>query len=108
MKETLKELGLKTLLWDEVSYYVNRDGKLLGVVLSHVDDFTVAGEEEFVKRIVKGVSDEFSVSKIEEDEFRFTRLDIKAKNGKIEVSMEDYANSVEPIEEIRKAEKQKS
>ena len=58
VKETLKELGLKTLPGDEAFYYENRDGKLLGVVLSHVDDFTVAGEEEFVKRIVKGLSDE--------------------------------------------------
>ena len=58
-------LGLKTLPGDEASYYDNRDGKLLGVVLSHVDDFTVAGEEKFVKRIVKGVSDKFTVSKIE-------------------------------------------
>ena len=69
------------------------------------DDFTRAGEEDFVKRIVKGISYKFTVSKVEEDEFRFTGLDVKAKNGKIEVSMEDYASSVEPIEEIRKAER---
>ena len=49
VKETLKELGLKTLPGDEHLIEI-RDGKLLGVVLSHVDDFTVAGEEEFVKR----------------------------------------------------------
>ena len=54
---------------------------------------------------MKGVSDEFTVSKIEEDEFRFTGLDVKAKNGKIEVSMEEYASSVEPIKEIRRAER---
>ena len=32
-------------------------------------------------------------------------MDVKAKNEKIEVSMEDYASSVEPIVEIRKAER---
>ena len=67
--------------------------------------FTIAGEDEFVKRIVKGVSDKFTVSKVEEDEFRFTGLDVKVKNEKIEVSMEDYASSLEPIEEIIKAER---
>ena len=45
------------------------------------------------------------MSKVEEDEFRFTGLDVKAGNGKIEVSMEDYANSVEEIKEIRKADR---
>ena len=73
--------------------------------MSHVDDFTIAGNEEFVRRIVKGILEKFTVSKVEKDEFRFTGLDVKAKEGKIEVSMEDYANSVEEIKEIRKAER---
>ena len=70
-----------------------------------MDDFTIAGENEFVNRIVKGIQERFTVSKVEEDEFRFTGLDVKAENGKIEVSMEDYANSVEEIKEIRKADR---
>ena len=45
------------------------------------------------------------MSKDDEDEFRFTGLDVKAGNGKIEVSMEDYANSVEEIKEIRKVDR---
>ena len=45
------------------------------------------------------------MSKVEEDKFRFTGLDVKAENGKIEVSMEDYANSVGEIKEIRKADR---
>jgi len=45
------------------------------------------------------------VSKVKEDKFRFTGLDVKAANGKIEVSMEDYADSVEEIKEIRKTDR---
>ena len=94
VRETLKELGLKTLPGDDAFYYENRDGNLLEVYLSHVNDFTIAGEEEFVKRIVKWIWDKYTMSKVEEDEFRFTGLDVKANNGKIEVSMEYYARSV--------------
>ena len=47
--------------------------------------------------IVNGILEKFTVSKVEENKFRFTWLDIKAEKGKIEVSMEDYAKSVEPI-----------
>ena len=61
----------------------------------------IAGEDEFVDRKVKGIERKFTVSKDEEDKFWFTGLDLKAGNGKIEVSMEDYANSVEEIKEIR-------
>ena len=58
-----------------------------------------------MKRIVKGILEKFTVSKVEENEFRSTGLDVKAEKGKIEVSIEDYAKSVEPIEEIRKADR---
>merc|ERR1712101_44486 len=36
---------------------------------------------------------------------RFTGLDVKAENGRIEISMEDYADLVEEIKEIRKADR---
>ena len=45
------------------------------------------------------------MSKVDEDKFRLTGLDVKAGNGKIDVLMEDYANSVEEIKEIRKADR---
>ena len=54
---------------------------------------------------MKGIQEKFTVSKIEEDKFRFTGLDVKAECGKIQVSMEDYADSVDEIKEIRKADR---
>merc|ERR1712240_539306 len=69
------------------------------------DDFTIAGTQEFVQRIVAGIEEKFTVSKVEEDNFRFTGLDVKTTNGKIEVSMEDYAESIQEIKEIRKAKR---
>ena len=38
------EFGLRTMPGDEAFYFKNRNGKLNGAVLSHVDDFTVTGE----------------------------------------------------------------
>ena len=105
VKETVQEFRLKTLPGDDTFYYENRNGKLMGLNLSHVDDFTITGDVEFVRRIVKGIQERFTVSKIEEDMIRFTGLDVKAENGKIQVSMEDYVDSVEEIKEIRKADR---
>ena len=79
VKETLQELGLKTLPGDDAFHYEHRDGKLIGLNLSDVDDFTIAGDTDFVKRIVTGIKERFTVSKVEEDKFRFTGLDVKAK-----------------------------
>ena len=44
------------------------------------------------------------MSKIEEDCFRFTGLDMKKVDDGIKVSMKDYADSLEDIKEIRKVE----
>merc|ERR1712112_399306 len=89
VKETLQKMGLKTLPGDDAVYYEHKNGELIGLILSHVDDFTIAGIPEFVERIVAGIKGKFTVSKVEEDNFRFTGLDVKTKNDQIEISMED-------------------
>merc|ERR1712082_99346 len=91
VKETLQELGLKTLPGDDTFYYENKNGVLMGMNLSNVDDFTIAGEDEFVERIVNGIARKFTMSKVEKDVFRFTGLDVKAGNRKREVLIKDYA-----------------
>merc|ERR1711881_837522 len=103
VRETLKKLGLNTLPGDDALYYQHKNGKLIGMILSHVDDFTIAGTREFVNRIVKGIKRKFTISKVEENNFRFTGLDVKTNDGNIEISREDYADSINEIKEIRKA-----
>merc|ERR1712240_227341 len=70
VKETLKSLRLKTLPGDDAFYYENRNGVLMGLNMSHVDDFTIAREDEFVDSIVEGIKKEFTVSKVEGGKFR--------------------------------------
>ena len=71
-----------------------------------MDDISLAGDDDFVDRIVKGISEKFTVSKVETNYFRFTGLDIESKEGKVKVSMEDYAKYLEPVTEIRMADKE--
>ncbi|XP_064120750.1 uncharacterized protein LOC135225347 [Macrobrachium nipponense] len=58
------------------------------------------------ERIVDMIKDllmkNFTISKVESSEFRFTGIDIVKTREGIEVSMEDYAQSIEEIKEIRK------
>ena len=69
VKEVLKRVGLKVLEGDEAFYYLHRDGELIGAVITHVDDFTLAGTEDFINKIINAVSEELTVSKIEKDNF---------------------------------------
>ena len=47
---------------------------------------------------------ELTVSQIEKDVFHFTGLDIKVVEDGIEISMDDYTDSLKDIREIRKTE----
>ena len=90
---------------DEAFYYFHDGIELKGLVLTHVDNFTIAEKAEFVEKIIQKVEAELTVSKIERGSFRFTGVDVKKINNGIEVSMNDYAESISKIEEFRKGKK---
>ena len=60
------EIGLKVLEEDKAFYNLHQDGNLIGGVITHVDDFTLAGTEDFIKEIIETNSRELNVSKIKE------------------------------------------
>ena len=76
VKEVLKQIGLRVLEGDEVFYYLHRNRDLIGAFITHVDDFTLAGTDEFIKEVLETVGRELTVSKIERDKFRYTGIDV--------------------------------
>ena len=96
-------MGLKTIEGDEAFYFLNKGGSLKGAVLTHVEDFTLAGTEDFLRMILDGIKKCMCVSKVERNVFRFTGLDIKKKSDGISISMDDYVESLQEVKEIRKA-----
>ena len=95
--------GMVCLTGDGAFYHKHKDGKLIGCVLTHVDDFLITGTDSFIKSVTEKVKERLAVSKIEDNSFRFTGLVIKKTKEAIVVSMEDYAQS---IEQINKSERQ--
>ena len=75
---------------DEAFYYLHQDGELMGAVITHVDDFTLAGTEDFIREVLETISRELTVSKIEKDNFRYTGIDVSTTDDGIEIQMEDY------------------
>ena len=98
-----KARGMKTLHGDSAFYYLHDGETLQGMILCHVDDFSISGKKDFVESITGLLKENFTISKVESSAFRFTGIDIVKTIEGIEVSMEDYAQSIEEIKEIRKA-----
>merc|ERR1711962_855828 len=59
------------------------------------------GTKEFLGEITKKIAQKLEISKLEDNEFKFTGMDVKKDGNVIVVSMEEYAKSLEKIE-IRK------
>ena len=87
VKEVLMEIGLKVMEGDEAFYYLHQSGELMGAVITHVDDFTLAGVEDFIKEVLETISRELTVSKIERDKFRYTGMDFSVVEDGIEIQM---------------------
>ena len=45
-------MGLWVLDVDEVFYFLQEDGYLQQVVITHVDDFNLAGTDDFVQKVL--------------------------------------------------------
>ena len=93
-----KGLGLQRLEGDEAVYYKkDENGELEGMVSTCVDDYDLAGTNSFVEKVTKKVSANLDVSKVEDDRFRYTGIDIKKVENGIEISMDEYAESLDEI-----------
>ena len=84
-------------------FYYRQDAEedLDDMVFSHVNDFILAGTEKFMDEITKKIEEKLEISKLEDDEYRFTGMDVRRESDRIVVSMEEYAKSLEMIE-VRK------
>ena len=58
---------MKVMDGDKAFYYLHGEGVLKGMVITHVNDFTLAGTVSFIKEVLEMVEKELTVSKVERD-----------------------------------------
>ena len=69
VKKILEENGYRKLEGDEAFHYKNEKEELKGMILLHVDDFLMAGDDDFLNETTEMFEKNLSVSKKEDDEF---------------------------------------
>ena len=75
------EMKFQIIEGDEAFYYLRENGQLKGMILTHVDDFIIAGTKNFVDEVIQKVSVVLTVSKVEYGSFRFTGVDLRQIEG---------------------------
>ena len=69
-----------------------------------MDDYDLAGKERFVDKVTEEIRKALDVSTVGDDCFHFTGIDVRKVKDGIEISMEDYAKSLEEMVRDAKAD----
>ena len=91
INKELKARGMEEVKMDPASYFWNKDGKLKGMFVGHVDDAYYCGCEEFHQTIIKPLFEKFKMGQIMEGDFRSLGWNVRTNHkGEIAISQKDY------------------
>ena len=98
LSETLEGLGLHKVHADGALFVYVKNGKLHGLIVSHVDDLLVMGDDVFEREVEYKLKEKFVFSKMEETSFKYCGCRIEVKNdGSIEADQNEYVENMEQI-----------
>ena len=98
VKEVLLHLGGVVSAYDSALFlWHNSDGRLSGILVSHVDDFAFCGDQHFQSKVIDGLRDRFLVNTHDVGSFKYVGLDVTQNTEGIQVGQDAYIDSLVPI-----------
>ena len=98
VKEVLLHLGGVVSAYDSALFlWHNSDGRLKGMLVSHVDDFAFCGDQQFHTEVIGGLRERFLINTHDVGTFKYIGLDVTQNTGGIQVDQDAYIDSIMPI-----------
>ena len=99
LREHLLNVGCVVSKLDKTVFRYYDNGKLAGILVTHVDDVLHAGNTKFNDVIVKTMFSKFKISRQYKDSFIYLGLNVEQDKaaGIITVDQESYAKNIKPI-----------
>lgn len=92
---TIKDLGGIINLLDPTVFAWKKNGELMGIICSHVDDFCYGGTKEFEQKIITELREKLEIGKEQEQIFKYIGLNIEQKKDEaILVDQIDYTKRI--------------
>ena len=99
VKEFLVQLGGQISIYDNALFlWHDKFGQLIGMLVSHVDDFAFCGNEVFIEQVILKLLKSFKISKHEIGAFKYLGLEVLQTAEGIQVHQDFYIPSIAPIE----------
>ena len=64
-------------------------GRIIGIMVTHVDDFCFGGEE-FHRDIIGRMKEKLKIGEEKEEDFRYLGMRIKNEEGRIRLAQQEY------------------
>ncbi len=80
---------------DPAMFFLKEGDRLVGMIVSHVDDFLHCGEERFEKEVMARLRERFLAGKLESGHFRYVGFDILQQKEGITLDQTGYVEEME-------------
>jgi len=98
LSEKLVGLGAKVSLYDKALFMWHKEGKLVGVITTHVDDLVHCGTQEWEDSVLSQVKREFKISKSGQSCFRYIGLQVEQNGSELYVNQKHYIQEFEELD----------
>ena len=99
LKEKLEQLGIREVSRNTALFTMHIEGKLVGLVCSHVDDLLMAGDKNFKMFLSDKILKIFKFSKVEWNKFKYLGCEVeKLINGDFSLNQNSYIQNLKEVD----------
>ena len=95
VKKELIKLGAEMSKLDQAVFTWYYEGKLHGIISTHVDDFCWGGSKIFRQSVIENIKTTFVIKSEEINKFKYVGLEIEQKEEEIIISQDKYVEALE-------------
>lgn len=97
LKVELETSNCKQSILDPASFRYYRENQLKGMLISHVDDFLYAGDEDFHKKIIGMIENKFDISSKHVGDFDYVGISLKSTNEGIQMNQNSFSLNIQTV-----------
>ena len=97
VRQEMTQLGATISAFDNAMFLWHSDGDLIGMLVSHVDDFAFCGTKEWHKNIISQLKLDFKISATAQGAFKYVGLNVIQSKGCVKIDQNAYISAIRPI-----------
>ena len=95
--EEMTKMGATVSIYDKSVFMWHEDSKLVGLIITHVDDFEYCGTLKWQKQVIDNLAKIFKISKKEQGSFKYIGLNIEQDERQVFIDQAGYVNDLKEI-----------